>query len=218
MGKRGPTAPAPTKTMSDDEFQQIIGMVRANCTVKQICEALGISDNTLDRRIRERGYDNFGDLFADHYKKDEDAEYHRREATKSVSDNDFDKLIGMIHIQCTAKEISSILGMSDDTLDRRLKERGYDNFADCFKKHGDEGKASLRRVQWKAAQDGQPTMLVWLGKQILGQRDKSDVDLSVQGSGVLVAPAGITPQEWAKRENKDNEKKVSPDERAKIKK
>jgi len=66
--------------------------------------------------------------------------------------------------------------MSEDTLGRRLQERGYANFADCYKKHGDEGKSSLRRNQWKSAQDGNVTMQIWLGKQMLGQRDKSDVD------------------------------------------
>ena len=50
-----------------------------------------------------------------------------------------------------------------------------DNFEALYKKHQGEGKASLRRAQWKAAQDGNPTMLVWLGKQMLGQRDKQEI-------------------------------------------
>jgi hypothetical protein len=29
----------------------------------------------------------------------------------------------------------------------------------------------LRRLQWKGAEAGNPTMLIWLGKQMLGQRD-----------------------------------------------
>jgi hypothetical protein len=37
------------------------------------------------------------------------------------------------------------------------------------------GRMSLRRKQWKAAEDGNTTMLVWLGKQYLGQSDKSEV-------------------------------------------
>jgi hypothetical protein len=35
-------------------------------------------------------------------------------------------------------------------------------------------KASLRRIQWKLAEAGNATMCVWLGKQLLGQRDKFD--------------------------------------------
>lgn len=37
---------------------------------------------------------------------------------------------------------------------------------------------TLRRLQWKAAEGGNATMLIWLGKQLLGQKDSSHVDLS----------------------------------------
>jgi len=84
---------------------------------------------------------------------------------------DIDQLKNMVRIQCTAEECAGVLEVSVDTIDRRLKEEGYGGFADFYKKHSDEGKASLRRAQWKAAQDGNPTMLVWLGKQMLGQKD-----------------------------------------------
>ncbi len=30
-------------------------------------------------------------------------------------------------------------------------------------------------MQWKAAKAGNVTMQIWLGKQLLGQKDKSDV-------------------------------------------
>ena len=98
---------------------------------------------------------------------------------KPMTDKEFDQLVNMIRIQCTRDEICDILGMSDTTLNRRIKEQGIpgvNNFEALYKKHQGEGKASLRRAQWKAAQDGNPTMLVWLGKQMLGQRDKQDLD------------------------------------------
>jgi len=40
------------------------------------------------------------------------------------------------------------------------------------------GKASLRRNQWKLAQDGNATMLVWLGKNMLDQTDKLDQNVT----------------------------------------
>lgn len=97
--------------------------------------------------------------------------------SKPMSDDDFDTLIGLIRIQCTAAEICDVLGMSEDTLGRRIAEReieGVKNFADLFKRHQSHGKTSLRREQWKAAQDGNVTMLIWLGKQMLNQKDKVD--------------------------------------------
>ena len=103
---------------------------------------------------------------------------------------DIDQLRNMVRIQCTAEECAGVFECSVDTLDRRLKEEGYGGFADFYKKHSDEGKASLRRAQWKAAQDGNPTMLVWLGKQMLGQRDKHDLD-HTSSDGSMTPPSRI---------------------------
>ncbi|OQX08797.1 MAG: hypothetical protein BWK76_23075 [Desulfobulbaceae bacterium A2] len=92
-----------------------------------------------------------------------------------MSNDDFAKLVAMIRIQCTRDEICDVLGMSDDTLNRRLRERGEPNFAALQRKHQGEGKASMRRMQWKAAEAGNVTMLIWLGKQMLGQSDKQEI-------------------------------------------
>jgi hypothetical protein len=97
---------------------------------------------------------------------------------KPMTEKELEQLINMIRIQCTRDEICDILNMSDTTLNRRIKEQGIegvDNFEALYKKHQGEGKASLRRAQWKVAQDGNPTMLVWLGKQMLGQKDKQEL-------------------------------------------
>ena len=70
----------------------------------------------------------------------------------------------MAGILCTMEEMASVLGCSVDTLER--------NFADAIKKGRDQGRAALRRLQWQGAQSGNPTMLIWLGKQLLAQTDK----------------------------------------------
>lgn len=67
----------------------------------------------------------------------------------------------------TAAEIGTALGCSADTLERR--------FAASLKEGRDDLNAGLKRKQVEMALDGNTTMLVWLGKQYLGQRDKSDV-------------------------------------------
>ena len=72
-------------------------------------------------------------------------------------------------MQSTQEEIASFLGLSVDTLQRDKK------FCGIYKAAMDEGRSSLRRMQWKAANDGNTTMLVWLGKQYLRQTDKNDV-------------------------------------------
>ena len=67
-------------------------------------------------------------------------------------------------IFCTNKEIASIMNCSTDTLVR--------NYADHIKKGRDKGKSSLRRKQWEKAMEGNTTMLIWLGKQYLEQKDQ----------------------------------------------
>ena len=92
---------------------------------------------------------------------------------KELSDEDFAKVIEMAKICCTQDEICSILDFTEPTLDARLKERGFDNFLDFYKKYAGMGKQSLRRIQWQSAQEGSVPMQIWLGKQWLGQADKA---------------------------------------------
>lgn len=82
---------------------------------------------------------------------------------------DYDLIKRLSLIQCTQKEIASVLGVSVDTLQRD------EEFCCIYKKGQEEGKMSLRRLQWKAAQSGNVTMLIWLGKQYLGQTDKQEI-------------------------------------------
>lgn len=88
---------------------------------------------------------------------------------KEIDQHTFEKLC---EIQCTLEEIANVLRVSEDTVERwcrRTYERG---FADTYKKFSAHGKSSLRRYQFEAARKGNATMLVWLGKQWLGQSDK----------------------------------------------
>jgi len=66
-------------------------------------------------------------------------------------------------IGCTTSEIAAVCNCSKDTLERR--------FAAILQKGREMGKSSLRRKQWQAAENGNVAMLIWLGKQLLGQRD-----------------------------------------------
>jgi hypothetical protein len=99
--------------------------------------------------------------------------------------DDLSVVIEMIKIQCTQVEICAVLGISEDTLTRRIIEHnieGVSNFAGLYEKHSHEGKASLRRAQWKAAQGGNVTMQIWLGKQLLGQRDQIRQHVELTGA------------------------------------
>lgn len=79
---------------------------------------------------------------------------------------------GLCEIQATLEEIAGVLRVSEDTVERWC-QRTFDlGFAECFKKFSAGGKTSLRRQQFELAKKGNATMLIWLGKQYLGQRDE----------------------------------------------
>ena len=83
---------------------------------------------------------------------------------------DGDKLFQLASLGLTTAEIASVLECSPDTLERNFKEEMDEGKEKC--------KASVRRKQFELAMAGNPTMLIWLGKQILGQRDKQDIEHS----------------------------------------
>lgn len=90
---------------------------------------------------------------------------------------DFEVLADLCELHCTRDEICNFLKVDDETLSARIKEQGYENFSTYYKKHLGGGKVSLRRLQWRAANEGSIPMLIWLGKQVLGQKDKIEQDI-----------------------------------------
>jgi AraC-like DNA-binding protein len=87
---------------------------------------------------------------------------------------DWNTFEGMCGIQCTEEEIAAVLRCSIDTLKRAVKRQYKKSFAQVFAEKRQYGRASLRRVQWKKAQAGDTTMLIWLGKQHLEQADRQE--------------------------------------------
>lgn len=66
-------------------------------------------------------------------------------------------------INCSLAEMAAVLGCSVDTLGRR--------FAEVIEEGRSSGKMSLKRKQYEVAMSGNVTMLIWLGKILLEQRD-----------------------------------------------
>jgi len=100
---------------------------------------------------------------------------------------DFAEVDKLCQIQCTGEEIASFFEISYDTLERRCKEQFKVSFAEYIKEKSAKGKSSLRRLQWKAAMNGNVTMLIWLGKQYLGQSDKTESNVAVTEDGICIS-------------------------------
>jgi hypothetical protein len=85
-------------------------------------------------------------------------------------------------IMCTNAEIAAVLDCSSDTLERR--------FTAVLEKGRLKGKQSLRRKQYQLAMDGNATLLIWLGKQHLGQSERQETALT---GGVNLTNTTETP-------------------------
>lgn len=74
-----------------------------------------------------------------------------------------DEVYKVAAIGCNDREIATWFSINEDTL--------RNNFSDILANAREDLKQSLRHAQLKLALGGNATMLIWLGKQILGQQE-----------------------------------------------
>ena len=79
-------------------------------------------------------------------------------------------LRGLCRLHVTREEIAAFFGISVTAVERRLSEPGSE-YMEAFRAGQADGKQSLRRAQLEAALNGDRVMLIWMGKQLLGQRE-----------------------------------------------
>jgi hypothetical protein len=83
------------------------------------------------------------------------------------------ELIGRLAtIHCTETEIASVLDKTIETMARRApKELGM-TLGEYIRGKKEGGRASLRRKQWDMAMKGDRALIIFLGKNYLGQSDR----------------------------------------------
>jgi len=94
-----------------------------------------------------------------------------------ISEEEVEKLASL---HCTQEEIAAWFDMKLDAFETRL--RRDKSLREAYDRGIGKGKVSLRRHQWKMVEEGNPTMAIWLGKQLLGQRDKTSLEVSQPAS------------------------------------
>ena len=82
----------------------------------------------------------------------------------------------LARIGCTEADMAAVLGVSVDTIQRR--KRASCEFCGVIEKGQASLRNSVRRLQVKKALEGNVTMLIWLGKQLLGQSDRHEMSTS----------------------------------------
>jgi hypothetical protein len=91
----------------------------------------------------------------------------RRRGRKPVQ-IDLVELEKLCALHCTDQEIADWFGVSTRTIESRRKRP---ELAQVMSRGRSRGRISVRRAQMKLLESGSGTMGVWLGKQLLGQRD-----------------------------------------------
>ena len=113
---------------------------------------------------------------------------------KQIDKEQFEELLSL---QCTKEDISGFFHGSHDTIERWCKRTYGKNFLSVAEDYRSIGRVSLRRSQFAMAERGNVPMLIHLGKQYLGQTDKTETkvtgDLNVK-HGTITKIAYYDPE------------------------
>ena len=99
---------------------------------------------------------------------------------------DLGELERLSALQCTDQEIACWFGVTTRTIERRRTEP---KFAAVMERGKAKGRISVRRMQMKLLEQGNATMGIWLGKQILGQTDQITHEIHGDLRTVILMPS-----------------------------
>ncbi len=107
---------------------------------------------------------------------------------------EFDKSIfeNLCNIHCTKSEISDVFECDENTVNAYCKRTYNTTFSVVYKRLSSNGKVSLRRMQWKSAENGNVAMQMFLGKQYLGQKDNPETE--EEDNGLMGELVGLLAQ------------------------
>lgn len=94
--------------------------------------------------------------------------YQKEMARPKKYDIPVEKVEQLASFGCTNIEIAEFFGC-----DESLIRKSYSEF---LTKGRQKGKIRLRQLQWKVAEQGNVSMLIWLGRNILGQAEVPPLD------------------------------------------
>ncbi len=87
---------------------------------------------------------------------------------KGINLEEVEKLCSL---QCTQEEIAAYFKVSRRTIETYAQKP---EFKELFEQGRAMGKISVRRAQFRLLEAGSNVMAIWLGKQLLGQKDRQE--------------------------------------------
>lgn len=85
-------------------------------------------------------------------------------------------LNAILQYGATLLDSSEILGVSEDTIQRAIKKEHGITFSEYRNKKMGRVRIKLLQKQIDVAMNGSVPLLIWLGKQYLGQSDKQEIE------------------------------------------
>lgn len=95
-------------------------------------------------------------------------------AGRTPREIDWKRVDELLEAGCLGTEVASHFGLSGDRFYDRVREKFGINFTQYASEKRQKGDSCLRERQYKKALTGDNMMLIWLGKNRLGQSDHQE--------------------------------------------
>ena len=105
---------------------------------------------------------------------------------------DLAELEKLCSLQCTDEELASWFNVTTRTIERRRKVK---KFAEVMDRGKAKGRISIRRMQMKLLEQGNSTMGVWLGKNVLNQVDEIRHQIDGKPHMIVLMTPALSGQE-----------------------
>ena len=92
---------------------------------------------------------------------------------KEWTEKEWTQFEELCRILCSQGEICRVMGVTDKTLSRLVREHYGVGYQTAYRRFCADGKARLRKSQFLLAEKS-ATMAIWLGKQYLEQKDRQE--------------------------------------------
>ena len=89
---------------------------------------------------------------------------------------DWKVLDAILQFKPSKRDCCEIVGVSEDTIERRIREKFDMTFSEYRDLKMARTRYNLAKKQYDVAMSGNTALLIWLGKQWLGQTDKQDIN------------------------------------------
>ena len=102
---------------------------------------------------------------------------------------DWNKIDNMLMASMEGTEIAATIGIDVDTLYKRCVTDKNKRFSEYLREKKAKGVGIIKQVQFQVAvQERDKGMLIWLGKNLCGQKDKQEIqqDITNEANEVII--------------------------------